>query len=310
MDQPDPYPDFSIIIPARNMERFIAETLDSVCRQSAPSFEVICLDDGSTDSTREIIEGFVRRDARFSVRSGPAKGVSAARNLGLSLAQAPLVLFLDADDLLHPDALRLYSQALSSSGAVAALSGVQRISIQGDEMRGTDNRLLVPEQDQLAALLRKNFVVNGGALALRTDVARQVGGYDTSLTNGEDWEFWCRAALIGPFHVMEGPALLYYRQVASGANFKTRAPAFARRVASIEKVAANPAMQQRFGPKLRRLLRARQIDVFWSGVRNQYQYGRKPRALFEGVCGMFMYPDSVLRPKLIWRFMRSLDRRA
>ncbi len=291
------------------MERFIEETLDSVRKQSLMDFEVLCIDDGSTDGTRDILDRFAGTDDRFLPVSGPAKGVSAARNLGLRMAKGKLLLFLDADDVLHPQALDRFRAALTDPQVVGAVAGVQRINMEGEELRGADNRLLVPQQDQLAALLRKNFIVNGGALAVRTDIARQSGGFDEDLKNGEDWEFWCRVALIGPFVVVDGPALLLYRQVASGANYMTRGPVFSRRVPCIDKVAENPEMQKEFGSRLPHLLRARQIDVFWTGVRNQYQYGRKPAALFEGLCGMLMYPDSLFRPKLIWRFVRSLDRR-
>ncbi len=221
-----------------------------------------------------------------------------------------MVLFLDADDVLHPEALESFSLAMADPSVVGAVGGVQRINVDGEELLGVDNRLLVPQHNQLEALLRKNYIVNGGALALRTEVARQSGGFDEDLKNGEDWEFWCRVALIGPFAVVDGPAQLFYRQVASGANYMTRGPVFSRRVPCIDKVANNTAMQNEFGSRLRRLLRARQIDVFWTGVRNQYQYGRRPKALFEGLCGMLMYPDSLFRPRLIWRFVRSLDRRA
>ncbi len=301
-------PVFSVIVPARNMERFLEETLQSVRDQTFDAFEVICIDDGSTDGTRQIADSFARQDSRFHAVAGPAKGVSAARNMGLELAKGRFVLFLDADDLLHRRALDEFQSSLTTTDAVGAVAGVQRIDVNGQPMRGADNRQLVPAQDQLAALLRKNFVVNGGALALRTDIARQSGGFDEALVNGEDWEFWCRVALLGVFTVVPGPALLNYRQVASGANFRARGPVFAHRAPCIEKVAVNPSMKERFGPRLGSLLRARQIDVFWSGVRNQYQYGRKSTALFEGACGAVLYPDSLLRPRLIWRFLQSLER--
>ncbi|WP_170789471.1 glycosyltransferase family 2 protein [Ruegeria lacuscaerulensis] len=305
----DPVPEFSIIIPARNMERFVTPTLDSVSSQTLTAFEVICIDDGSTDGTRRIFDAYAQKDARFRPVSGPAKGVSAARNLGLEQASGAFVLFLDADDLLHSEALQRFHASLSNSDAVGAVAGVQRINVDGEDLRGADNRALIPEQDQLAALLRKNYVVNGGALALRTQAARQAGGYDTSLKNGEDWEFWSRVALEGRFEVVPGPALLLYRQVATGANFQTRDTGFTQMAPCIEKIAKNPAMQQKFGAQLRRLLRAREIDRYWSNVRNQFQYGRKPVALLEGLRGVIMYPDSLFRPKLIWRFVRSLDRR-
>lgn len=303
-----PEPDFSIIIPARNMEHFIEETLESVRSQSAPSFEVICVDDGSSDKTPEIAESFAKIDKRFRVLRGRSEGVSAARNLGLSQARGQLVLFLDADDLLHSNALHVFFASMSNSTSIGALSGVQKIDIKGRQLRGSDNRSLVPKRDHLTELLKKNFVVNGGALALRTQEVRLCGGYDEDLVFGEDWEFWCRMALKGSFHVIEGPALLFYRQVASGANFTKPDPLFARRPQCIQKIAANPSMQEKFGRRLHYLLRARQIDLFWSGVRNQYQYGRKSVALLEGLVGIFIFPDSIFRPKLIWRFAWSLKR--
>jgi glycosyltransferase involved in cell wall biosynthesis len=302
-------PVFSVVIPARNMERFIEETFQSLVGQTFADFEVLCIDDGSSDGTLGIIEEFAGRDPRFIPVVGPAKGVSAARNLGLSMARGVYVLFLDADDLLHADGLLFYRDALEGSEAIGALAGVQRINVDGEHLRGADNRSLVPAGEQLPALLKKNFVVNGGALALRTEVARLSEGYDEDLTAGEDWEFWCRVLLHGQFNVIRGPALLYYRQVANGANFKTRSSLFVQQVPCVKKIAVNPEMQKEFGARLRFLLRARHIDAFWSGVRNQYLYGRKPVALFEGFCGVIMYPDSLFRPKLIWRFVRSLDRR-
>ncbi len=288
------------------MERFIRETLQSVRDQSYPKFEVICIDDGSTDKTRQIAEEFGLSDNRFSVIEGPAKGVSAARNLGLRRAIGKFILFLDADDLLHPNAIKTFNVSLTKSNSIGSLTGVRKIDVHGNELRGEDNRLLVPQHNQLAALLKKNFVVNGGALALRTEVARKCGGYDEDLTYGEDWEFWCRVALIGNFHLVDGPALLYYRQVANGGNFGTRESSFIRPARCIQKLASNPSMQREFGSRLRFLLRARQIDDFWSGVRNRYQYGQKSVSLLQGLCGVLLYPDSVFRPNLIRRFVWSL----
>ncbi len=296
-------------MPARNMELYIAETCESICCQTSSSFEVVCIDDGSTDGTRKILTSFAQRDDRFKIVNGPARGVSAARNLGLSLAKGQFVLFLDADDILHPEALKAFYLSLANSRAVGSLTGVQRINVDGKLLPGADNRLLVPRTKQLDVLLQKNFVVNGGALALRIEYARQCGGYDEDLSYGEDWEFWCRIALLGDINVVEGPSMLFYRQVASGANFKANELASGGRYACIQKIKDNPSIQKKFGFRLRLLLRFRQIDIFWSSVRNQYQYGRKLNAVAEGICGIFRYPDSIFRPYLIWRFLSSLDRR-
>lgn len=296
----------SVVIAARNAARFLPLTLDSLRVQTEPAFEVIVVDDGSTDATAAQVDVVAAVDPRFRRVAGAACGVSAARNLGLAEAGAGLVLFLDADDLLAPDALARFAGALADPAAVAVLGGVQRITEEGQPLPGTDNRELARGTDQLAALLRKNFVVNGGALAIRHEAALAAGGYDGALRYGEDWEFWCRLAVRGRFAILEGEPVLLYRQVASGANYRARGSALARDLPCLDRIAENPDLRRRFGRQLPRLLRARRIDIFWSGVRSEVQFGRKGRAVMLGAVGLLLYPDTLLRPGLALRFLRSV----
>ena len=104
----------SIVIPARNAEATLAATLDSVAGQSGVEVEVIVVDDGSTDRTREIAAG---HSIRAKVVSSPRPGVSAARNAGFAASTGWAVVFLDADDLLKPGALELRSRALREANA-------------------------------------------------------------------------------------------------------------------------------------------------------------------------------------------------
>ena len=299
-------PLFSVIIPARNMERFLGATLDSLAAQTFDDFEVICVNDGSQDRTGAILQHRAAVDPRFRSIDGPKTGVSAARNAGLAQARGRYLLFLDADDLVTPDALSRYLHILETQDVVGVIGGVLKISEDGQSLPSSDNRDLVPQTDQLAALLRKNYIVNGGALALRASHARAVGGYDTDLRNGEDWEFWCRLALGGRFGVLLGAPVLMYRQVTSGANMTTRGSALGFKVASLSKIARNADFRERFGFRLPLLLRARRIDYFWSGVRNQYRHGSRATALMLAAVGVILYPDTVLRPHLFGRFLRGL----
>lgn len=102
----------SIIIPCFNAERFIADAIRSALTQEYPNFEVIVIDDGSTDRSLEIIRSF---DVRWE--TGPNRGGSEARNRGIRLARAELIQFLDADDLLYPQKLQRQVQALNATGA-------------------------------------------------------------------------------------------------------------------------------------------------------------------------------------------------
>lgn len=307
MKSPVSSPSFSIIIPARNAEAYLDETLNSLHAQTNRDFEAIIVDDGSTDATAAIAGTHQARDQRFRTVSGPGRGVSAARNLGLSASGAPALLFLDADDLLLPDSLERFRAALDASTAPAALGVVQRIAEDGSPLPGNDNVALAGDSDHLTRLLQKNFVVNGGALAIRREAIEACGPYDTDLAYGEDWEFWCRLAELGDFATIPGAPVLSYRQRASGANYRARGSVLAWGVPCLKKIAERKTLKARYGRRLNRLLRSRQIDIFWSGVRSEFQFGSRARALVIAFAGVLLYPDSIARPGLGVRFLRSLS---
>ena len=95
----------SIIVPCYNAQKYLPACLDSLIAQRMEDFEVILIDDGSKDDTAEIAAAYVQRDARFSLIRQENAGVSAARNTGLDAARGEWILFVDADDLLPPEAL-------------------------------------------------------------------------------------------------------------------------------------------------------------------------------------------------------------
>ncbi len=98
-------PRISVIIPVYNMEKYLSRCLDSVIGQTFCDFEVICIDDGSKDKSLRVLQDYAKRDKRIVVISQPNGGVSVARNVGLNLAKAPTICFIDADDYVHPEML-------------------------------------------------------------------------------------------------------------------------------------------------------------------------------------------------------------
>lgn len=95
----------SVVVPAYNVERYICECLDNVCNQTFDDLEIICVDDGSTDSTLEIMNEYAKRDERIRVIAQENKGASGARNTGLRAATGKYLYFMDSDDYLEVDAL-------------------------------------------------------------------------------------------------------------------------------------------------------------------------------------------------------------
>ncbi|MBQ9952082.1 MAG: glycosyltransferase family 2 protein [Clostridia bacterium] len=101
----------SFIVPVYNAERWLRECIDSVLGQTCREFELLLIDDGSTDSSLSICNEYAAKDSRIRVISKSNSGVSSARNMGLELASGEFLLFLDSDDLLHPQMLELLKSA-------------------------------------------------------------------------------------------------------------------------------------------------------------------------------------------------------
>ncbi len=115
-------PKVSVVIPVYNQERYVEECLAGVLSQDLGEIEVFCIDDGSTDSSLDILESFERRDDRVKVVSQANQGVSAARNLGIAQALGDFLIFLDPDDYYPADDIlrKLYSAAVENNALISA----------------------------------------------------------------------------------------------------------------------------------------------------------------------------------------------
>ncbi|MGM9816084.1 MAG: glycosyltransferase family 2 protein [Lepagella sp.] len=107
----------SIIVPAYNAEQYLEQTISSILSQSETDWELLLIDDGSSDSTPDLCRKYAADDPRIQVYHQANAGPSAARNFGISLAQGEYLTFLDADDILHPDFLKVTLQASRESNA-------------------------------------------------------------------------------------------------------------------------------------------------------------------------------------------------
>jgi glycosyltransferase involved in cell wall biosynthesis len=300
-------PRVTVVIAAYNAEKFIQETLDSVAAQSLENIELIVVDDGSTDSTAKILRAFA--DRRLLVLRQDNKGVSAARNAGLAVARAPYVFFLDADDILLPDSLLGMVTTLDQMPQrVACFAQHIRIAEDGSALstRSDLRWKLFPAGDTLRHLVAKNFIVCG-AICIRTAAARAVRGFNPALKLGEDWEFWCRLAVLGDFAAMPDHIALKYRQRFVSANYGLRKSPLRQNFEAIDAVFSDPTIQQKFpAAELKRRRRLAEIDAFWAGARNEYVRDRAIGFLRHLIVGAVCYPDSILRPRLVYLFVRGL----
>jgi len=121
-------PTISVIVPAYNVERFIGKCLESILAQTYQDFEVLVINDGSTDNTPEILEVFEKKDQRIKVIFKENAGVSAARNTGLDEAKGEYIMFVDGDDYIEPNTLEDSYQYIKKHNADVCLFGHQSIS--------------------------------------------------------------------------------------------------------------------------------------------------------------------------------------
>lgn len=119
----------SIVVPTYNGEDYLAECLDSILSQTFSNYEVICVDDGSTDTTSDILADYKERDARFKVFRQENLGVSAARNYGLAKARGKYVSFLDDDDLYEPEMFELMVHQMEEDHAETCWCGGWRYDV-------------------------------------------------------------------------------------------------------------------------------------------------------------------------------------
>lgn len=264
----------SIVVPAYNTGAYIEATLRSVVAQSMQDWELILVDDGSTDDT--LARARAVTDTRIRVVSQPNAGPSAARNHGLRLTTAPFVVFLDSDDVYAPDALERLLQPFASNPALVASYGEVTTIDAAGQTAGTAHRPVFAERpsgDIVERLVQRNFIVTGGALCIRRTAIDAAGDYRADLCVSEDLEFWCRVALQGPFQYVAGPPVLFYR-IHEGSVVRTRGKDPRDALRCIDAIFANPAMQARLGADSAALKRKGEASAY-SFTANEYLRGSK-----------------------------------
>jgi glycosyltransferase involved in cell wall biosynthesis len=207
-------PTISVVIPAYNAAKYIVSAIESVLCQDFSDFDIIVVNDGSTDNTLAVLNTI--SDPRLRVILQQNGGVSTARNFGLAHSNAEYIYFLDADDVLAPDAFtRCWQQLIKAPTAVAVYG--ESLTFTNDQqiealLQQTPQVLANRPQDLVVAdLLKQNFICTG-AIMLRRAAIYQLNGFSTELKLGEDWVFWIALATLGEFVYLPMPVLCLYRQ--------------------------------------------------------------------------------------------------
>ncbi len=191
----NPSPVVSVVIATRDRRELLAHAIDSVRRQQGPSWELIVVDDGSTDDTAAFLEG---QTSLTAIVQRVSTERSMARNRGLAVAAGRYVMFLDDDDLLHADALRVLASALDRHPPAVAAIGAREDWFVGEGYRRRDIHPRRERQRDLFDEFLFGWSAVSGQNLYRTDVVRAAGGYDVEILQVEDRDLWLRMCRMGP----------------------------------------------------------------------------------------------------------------
>ncbi|NET06155.1 MAG: glycosyltransferase [Merismopedia sp. SIO2A8] len=205
-------PTISVIIPAYNASKTILETIQSIQAQTFSDFELIVINDGSTDGTLDLLSQIT--DPRLKVFSYDNGGLPVARNRGIIQSSGEFISFIDADDLWKPDKLELQLEALKQHPeAGVAYSWTAFINEKSEFLYAWEP--LFFDGDVYSQLLVRNFISSGSNILVRRELIESVGEFDPSLKSVEDWDYYLRLAARCPFVLVPKYQILYRRSSQS-----------------------------------------------------------------------------------------------
>ena len=212
-------PKVSVIIPTYQHAHFVAEAIESVLAQTYPDYEIIVVDDGSTDDTVEVLSRF---GERITVIHQPNRGVSAARNTGIRASKGEHIAFLDADDVWMPDKLEKQIPLLERDEAVGLVGSDMMIFDEHGTRSGIFER--TPPQSgmvyaTLFASIGRSFILMP-TVVVRRRCFDEVGFFDETLTISEDADMWLRISQRWAVDFVSEP-LAKYRMSANQAHKNT-----------------------------------------------------------------------------------------
>ncbi len=192
----------SVVIPCYNYGHLLHDTLNSVLAQTYQYWECLIVDDGSTDTTRELTEKYIKLDSRFKYVYQHNKGLAAARNTGLKLSKGQYIQLLDADDILplrkvethvtllanRPEVDLVYGPVYVFQKDISAIPAAREVILQPPSSGAGDHIIISLLEDNL-------FLVH--CTLFRSSIIQEIGFFDEEMITCEDWNFWFRCALRG-----------------------------------------------------------------------------------------------------------------
>jgi glycosyltransferase involved in cell wall biosynthesis len=259
-------PTFTVVMPAYNTEDTIDAAIRSVLAQTRPDFELVVVDDGSTDGTAALVEALAG-DIRVRLVGQENRGAAAARNAGVAAGRGRYVSFVDSDDLWMPTYLEVMGSLLESAPDDVGFAYTNAWILDPDSRRIGKASAMASQHPPseapssadalLLELLERNFIYN--AVTVKRDALDQAGPFDESFRAAIDYDMWLRLAAHGYGAVTHPQLLAVYRRYRPGAistNYRLTVETLGR---AYERVATELPVSERVRDAARR--RSREVDA-------------------------------------------------
>jgi glycosyltransferase involved in cell wall biosynthesis len=200
-------PKVSVIIPTYNRAHIITRAIQSVLDQTYKDFEIIIVDDGSTDNTESVVKSFNDNRIIYIRSNNTNKGVASARNIGIKLSKAEYIAFQDSDDVWYPYKLEKIMKVIEDHSNIDFIYSYGKVLRQGTFIRdvgknpGINN---ISKKELIINLFRSNSIPTQGVV-VRKDKIIKVGGFDESFISASDHELWLRLIPICDIYYLDEP---------------------------------------------------------------------------------------------------------
>lgn len=308
----------SVVIAAYNAEPFLCDLMESTLGQTHEDFEVVIVDDGSTDRTLELLREYEKRDDRVRVISQENQGASIARNRGIEAARADWIALMDADDTMEPNRLERQIAFIEEHPELhLAATMVIHIDADGREI-GRSVPVLTRHEEVEAAKQRGDIIgFHQNTVLMRRDVFQAVGGYRHEFWPGEDMDLWARIVYSGYRVLVQPEYLVRYRVHGSSASVQTREyrenvrwihTCINRRLNGLPEPTRDEYLRGLQNEPLLTRLNIKRIDTAWVFYRNAtlaFATGNRIQAAYQVVIASILDPLHAV-PKVIRKLRQSI----
>lgn len=209
----------SIVIPCYNAEKYLNECLSSIKRQSYTKWEAICIDDGSSDNTKKILDKYSKDDERFIIESQTNQGVSVARNNALKKCSGKYICFVDSDDIVEPDFLETLIKTMKDNIDLSICNFTRKMTpVDKKQKRATISWEKFGYECAEKIILDKTFNPQLWCMMFKKDIIEKYNiNFYPNCTRGEDWEFFMKYIAHTKQVVYSDHVIYHYRKSETSA---------------------------------------------------------------------------------------------